>query len=227
MDDRFDDVYEGKFDLETDLDVDIRGIRPGDSRVLDEYLEGTETDDVDIEGLIDVGLSYIEIEQYEQAIETFERVIHIDDENQEAWVNKGFAHAELGEYEAAKSAYREALYIDDSTIDAAKAYLNLAYAEYETGITTEALEDVENALEIDKRLPEAWFNRALFLNELGDHELALNSINNAISLGMRSAFVHEEKARALEGLERYEEAEKQREMAAQERDRELREIMRE
>lgn len=225
-DDRFDDVYEGKFDLE-DIEIDLHGVEPADSRVLDELVEGAEAEDVDVEGLLDVGLSYIEINRYEQAVETFERALRFEEDNQEVWVNKGYAHAEMEEYDRAVGAYEEALRIDDSSEIAAKAYLNMAYAEDELGRLGDALEHVERALDIDDRLPHAWYNRGYFLNEQGDHELALTSLNNALSLGMREPLVLEEKARALEGLERYDDARRAREKAEEQREERMCEVMRE
>ncbi|XGI83665.1 tetratricopeptide repeat protein [Halorutilales archaeon Cl-col2-1] len=228
MEDGFDDdIYDDKFDLEgDDLNIEIDGITPADSHVLDELVETTEPEDVDVEGLVDVGLSYIEINRYEQAVETFERALRFDDENQDAWVNKGFAHAEMEEFDEATAAYTEAVRIDDSTEEAAKALTNLAYAEYEMGVGGEHLEHIEKALEIDERQPEAWYNRAFFLNEEGRHQDALNSINNAVKLGLRAPYVYEEKARALEGLERYEEAEEAREVAEEAKDEKMTEAMR-
>lgn len=225
-DDKFDDVYEGKFDLE-DAEIEAHGVEPADSRVLDELVEGVEPEDVDVEGLIDVGLSYIEINRHEQALETFERALRFEDDNREIWVNKGYAHAEMEEYDRAVGAYEEALRISDSGELAAKAYANMAYAEHELGRLGEALDHVERALEIDDRLPHAWYNRGFFLNEQGDHDLALRSLDNALSLGMREPLVLEEKARALEGLERYDDARRAREKAEEQREERMREVMRE
>jgi tetratricopeptide (TPR) repeat protein len=161
------------------------------------------------------------IQRFEEATETFERVARFADDDlleQEARVNKGAAHAQLEEYDAAIGAYREALAIDDDSEHAASAETNLAYALWEFGHTEEALEHAERAVEIDPRFPQAWYNRGFFLQERGLHEDAVDALDNAIRLGMRSAEVHEEKARALEALGESERAER-----AQERADEIRE----
>ncbi len=212
-DERFDDPYEG-FDLDPpELDVDPDKVDPVDSRVVADLLDdqNVNDDEIDVEKLIDVGLNYMQINRFEQAADTFERAAQFapDDSKleQEAWTNKGAAHAELDEWDAAIGDYREAINIDAESEHAATAETNLAYALWESGRSEQALEHAEKAVEIDERFAEAWFNRGFFLLERGLAEDALNSIENAIRLGLRNSQVLDEKARALEELGQYDEAE--------------------
>jgi tetratricopeptide (TPR) repeat protein len=214
MEEPFDDVYDEKFDL--DDAVEVHGVDPADSRVIDELVEGVEPEEVDVDGLIEAGVGYVSINRFEQAVEAFDRAVRFEEENQEAWVNKGFAHAEMEEYDRAIGAYEEAIRVDEDGEYAAEALVNKAYAEYESR-RGDPLETVERALEIDDRMPEAWYNRSVFLNERGQYEDALRCIDNALSLGMRTPRALEEKARALEEVGRLEEAEELREEAAEER----------
>jgi tetratricopeptide (TPR) repeat protein len=201
------------------LKVDPTKVDPVDSRVLSDILDrrNIDRDDVDVQDLVEVGLSYMGINRFEEATETFERAARFAEEDsldaQEAWVNKGVAHAELEEYDEAIGAYQEALRIDDDSEHAASAETNLAYALWEFGHTEEALEHAERAVEIDPRFPQAWYNRGFFLSERGLFEDAVNAFDNAIRLGMRSAEVLEEKALALEELGESEEAERVQERA--------------
>ncbi len=196
-----------------EIDADPNTVDPVDSRVLTDILDrrNVESDAVDVERLIDVGLSYMGINRYEEATETFQRAAQFADEDsleaQEAWVNKGAAHAELEEFDEAIGAYEEALRIDDSSEHAATAETNLAYALWEFGRTEQALEHAERAVETDPRFAEAWFNRGFLLVERGLAEDAVTCFDNAIRLGYRSAGVLEEKARALEEAGEHEQAE--------------------
>ncbi|MFC7008914.1 tetratricopeptide repeat protein [Halalkalicoccus salilacus] len=202
----FSEAYE-EFDLDPpELAVDPEKVDPVDSRVLTDLLDeqNVARDDIDVESLIDVGLSYMGINRHEQATDTFERAARFAEEDsllaQEAWTNKGVAHAEMEEYDEAIGSYREALRIDDRSEHAAVAETNLAYALWETGKTEQALEHAERAVEIDQRFPQAWYNRGFFLLERGLAEEAVNCFDNAIRLGTRSVEVLEEKARAHEQL---------------------------
>ncbi|MFB6283286.1 MAG: tetratricopeptide repeat protein [Halobacteria archaeon] len=224
--DRFDDVYDDKFELD-EPEIGEHGVEPADSHALDEMVEGVDKEDVDIEGLLEVGLNYIDINRFEQAIETFERGLRFAEDNQELWINKGVAHSEMEEFQEAIGAYREALNINPKSTEAAQAYVNLAFAKHELGQAEDVLQDLNNAIDIENRLPEAWYNKAFFLNERGRHEDALRAAENAISLGFRNAVTLEEKARALEGMEEYEEAESVREEVRETQEEDVREAMRE
>lgn len=208
----FGDPYEG-FDIDPpELDVDPDKVDPVDSRALTDMLDRRSVDDdqVDAEELIDVGLNYIEINRYEQATDTFERAAKFTDDpgiEQEARVNKGAAHAELEEYDEAIGSYQEAIRIRDEGEHAASAHANLAYALWSEGQGEQALEHSERAVELDDRMPQAWYNRGFFLLERGLAEDALNSLDNAIRLGFRAPEVLEEKVRALEKLGKYDRAE--------------------
>ncbi|WP_348613565.1 tetratricopeptide repeat protein [Halobaculum rarum] len=214
-----DEDYE-EFTLDPEeLQADPSQVDPVDTRVLTDLLDerNIPKDRVDVESLMEVGLSYMGINRFEEATETFERAAQFaeDDslEQQEAWVNKGVAHAQLEEWDEAIGAYREALRIDDDSEHAASAETNLAYALHENGQGEQALEHAENAVEIDPRFPQAWYNRGFFLVERGLLEDAVTAFDNAIRLGMRNAEVLEEKARALDELGREDEAEQAAERA--------------
>ncbi|MFP9060834.1 tetratricopeptide repeat protein [Natrialbaceae archaeon A-chndr2] len=220
----FDESYDD-FDLDPpELDVDPSKVDPVDSRVLSDMLDERQiaSDAVDTEELLDVGLSYMQINRFEEATEAFERTAKFAEDpsiEQEAWVNKGVAHANLEEYDEAIGAHQEALRIareadkEGGEYDraapqhTATAHTNLAYALWEFGETSQALEHAERAVEIDDRFAEGWYNRAFFLAERGLTEEALNCIDNAIRLGLRNAQILEEKAEILEELGEHEEAE--------------------
>jgi tetratricopeptide (TPR) repeat protein len=226
----FGDPYEG-FDLDPpELEVDPEQVDPVDSRALADLLDEQQlsTDRVDAEELLDVALSYMQINRFEQATDALERVAQVTDDprlEQEARVNKGVAHGRLEEYDAAIGAYREALRIDDDSDHAATAETNLAYALWESGATEQALEHAERAVEIDPRFGQAWYNRGFFLAERGLHEDAVNSFDNALRLGFRNAEILEEKAAALEQLGRDEEAEELSEEADELRQRAEQELV--
>lgn len=207
----FGDPYEG-FDIDPEFDIDPSQVDPVDSRVLTDNLDVNQLprEQIDLDRLLEVGIEYTQINRYEQATETFERVARLAEDEmieQEAWVNKGAAHVQLEEYDAAIGAYRDALRIDDESEHAASAETNLAYALWEAGRTEQALSHAGRAVELDPRFPQAWYNRGFFLAERGLAEDAVHCFNNAIRLGFRNADILEEKARALEELGEDEEAE--------------------
>ena len=214
-----DPTYE-EFTLDPpELRVDPTKVDPVDARVLTDILDerNINTDQVDVETLLDVGISYMQIQRNEEAVDTFERAARFAEEgsrsHQEAWVNKGVAHAEIEEWDEAIGAYREALLIDARSDLAAAAETNLAYALWEGGQQADALDHAERAVELDPRLPQAWYNRGFLANTRGLHEEALSALENAERLGERTPELYEERARALEELGRDTAAEEAQERA--------------
>lgn len=215
----FDDPYEG-FDLDPpELEVDPDEVDPVDSRVLADLLDEHHVadDEVDIDSLIDVGLSYMGIKRFEQAVDAFERAARFAPDGstaqQEAWVNKGVAHAEMEEWDAAASAHREALFVDEDGEFAAEAQTNLAYALWMFGEDEEAFQHAEEAVKTNERLPQAWYNLGFIEAERGLHEDAIDCLEKAEQLGFRSVELFEEKARVLEALGREEAAQEATERA--------------
>ncbi|KAB1193304.1 tetratricopeptide repeat protein [Haloferax sp. MBLA0076] len=205
--DGFGDPYDG-FDLDPpELRTNTRLVDPTDDYVLSDIVDESQVvpEHVDVLALIEIGLTYVAIEEFEQAIDSFARAIAYADEDshdaQEAWVNKGVAHAQLAEYDEAIGAAREALRIDDDNEFAATAETNLAYALWEFGDSSEPLDHAERAVELDPREPHAWYNRGFFLAERGQYEAAVRCFDTAISLGLRDASVVGERERAIEKLE--------------------------
>ncbi|MFP4530248.1 MAG: tetratricopeptide repeat protein [Halodesulfurarchaeum sp.] len=222
----FSEPYEG-FDLDPpELDVDDpSAVDPVDSRAVTDLLDDRNIagDEVDADALLDVGIEYMAINRDEQAVETFERAARYaesDSLEAEAWVNKGIAHGELEEWDAAISAHREALHVDEDGEFAALAHTNLAYALWEHGEDEAAFQNAEDAVRADQRLPQAWYNLGYIQVERAQYEDALDALDNAIRLGFQESSVYEEKARALEGLERDEEAAEMRETATEMQERE-------
>lgn len=229
----FDEDYE-EFTLDPEeLQADPSSVDPIDTRAITDLLDqrNIAADQVDIEELMDVGLSYMQINRFEEATEAFDRAAQFADDGslleQESWTNKGVAHSELEEYDEAIGAYREAIRVDDSSEHAATAHTNLAYALWEFGENEEALRHAEKAVEIDPRFGEAWYNRGFFMMERGLAEEAVNALDNAIRLGFRSSDVLEEKARALEQMGEHEQAEEVSEQANEMREQAEQEMVEE
>jgi Flp pilus assembly protein TadD len=228
----FGSPYAG-FDLEVG-DEDPFRIDPTDAHALADLLdpENYLPADVDAEALLEVGLSYLAIEQYEQAVDTLARVCWFTPEDSrlamEAWVNRGVAYAQLGEYDEAAGAAREALRIDgergpdDGSVSrfpdlAAIAEVNLAYALWESGDSSRPLSHAERAVELDPRLADAWRDLGFYYNERGLYGFAREALERARSLGLRGVDLNEELARALDELGKPLKAEAVAERAATER----------
>jgi tetratricopeptide (TPR) repeat protein len=210
------------------LRLDPTTVDPADAHALVDVLDerNVRREDVDAAALLDVGLAYVGIEQYEGAIDSFRRAaVYTDDDAlaAEAWANRGVAHAQLEEYDEAVGASREALALDPPADVAAVAETNLAYTLWELGDSSTPLAHAERAVELDPRLPQAWYNLGFLYNERALPSDALWALDGAVRLGLRTPWVREERARALAALDAHAEAATERERAGRTTDRLVRE----
>jgi tetratricopeptide (TPR) repeat protein len=207
----FGDPYAG-FALELGEDGESLRIDPTDSHALADLLdpEGYAPEEVDADALLEVGLGYLAIEEYESAIDAFARVAWFAPESPaavEAWVNRGVAHAQLGEYDEAAGAHREALSLDPDPGVAAVAETNLAYALWESGDSSNPLEHAERAVELDPRLADAWYNLGVLYNERGLSDDAVEALSRAERLGSDRRLVRGELDLARDRLGEFDESE--------------------
>jgi len=203
----FGDPYAG-FTLEFGDDGPSR-IDPSDSHALADLLDPGQyaPDEVDADALLEVGLGYLAIEEYEAAVDAFARVAWFAPGSPaatEAWANRAVAHGQLGEYDEAVGACLEALSLDPEPDVAAVAETNLAYALWESGDSSRPLEHAELAVELDPRLADAWYNLGFLYNERALAGDAARALENAARLGFDRRVVREELDRAHERLGEYE-----------------------
>ena len=209
----FGDQYAG-FSLAVGTDDPFR-VDPTDTHALADLLdpEHYRSEDVDVAALVDVGLSYVAIGEYEQAIDAFGRAAWFAPEDSrgamEAWTNRGVAHAQLEEYDEAVGAALEALRIDGEGREAgesrfpdlaAVAELNLAYALWESGDASRPLAHAERAVELDPRLAAGWYDLGFYYDERALWAFAVEALERSRALGLRRADVDGELERAREGL---------------------------
>ncbi len=202
------------------LRADNTKIDPVDDYALADLVDdwNIKRDDITPQELIDLGLTYLQLGFHTEAADAFERAARLADADsldaQEAWVNKGVAHSQIEEFDEAIGAFYEALRINDRNEFAALAELNLAFALWEGDDSSHPLEHAERAVELDPRMPQAWYNLGFFYAERALWEDAVDCFEKAITLGYRSASVYEEHARALEEVGNYVDAERAAEEAA-------------
>lgn len=119
------------------------------------------------------------------AISDYSHALDLLPQNRGILFNKALAEEELKDYESAKVTYSTLLkaYPRFANGYVGRAKLNLAVAD-----TTNAISDLDKALDIDKNLVNAYILRAdIALNRQKDYSLALSDMNEAIKLQPRNA----------------------------------------
>lgn len=80
------------------------------------------TDDIMVNTIVNLGLNYVCIENYDDAIDSYMEGIKIDPNNAIIWVNLGIAYKEIGNKKKAKKAFKKAYEFDPDDKDIKEHY---------------------------------------------------------------------------------------------------------
>jgi tetratricopeptide (TPR) repeat protein len=118
-------------------------------------------------------------EDYEAAIEKFERCLAKDPENVVAQFNIGVCYSDLGEPDKAIEAYRKALAVEPGYAD---AYFNLGRIYHRRGDYVEAIANYKKALEGDPYAPDVLYNCAYALTASGQVAEAIDAWDRYLTI---------------------------------------------
>ncbi|WP_422928855.1 tetratricopeptide repeat protein [Singulisphaera sp. PoT] len=151
----------------------------------------------------ELGYCHNALENFGEAVISFEKAIEIDPNNASPWVSKGDALAGLGRHEDAILCFDKAIEIDPND-DSAWASKGDALAGL--GRREDAILCFDKAIEIDPNYAFPWSGKGRALADLGRREDAILCFDKAIELGPNYAFPWSGKGRALADLGRREDA---------------------
>jgi tetratricopeptide (TPR) repeat protein len=160
------------------------------------------------------GNEYFYKEEYNKAIQCYDRALEIEPNNADIWNNKGHALDDLGNHEEAIQCYDKALELDSNH---AIAWNNKGFALAKLGKYNEAIQCYDKTLELDSNhaiawnnkgfalgyptaIARAWNNKGLALENLGNHEEALQCYDKALELDPNNQLFHIYRKRALRKL---------------------------
>jgi tetratricopeptide (TPR) repeat protein len=110
------------------------------------------------------------------------------------------------DYKGAIAAYTEAIRLNPSNAVKVAIYVNRAGARSNLGDHQGALNDANQAIQLDPKNVFAYMNRANARGNLGDHQGALNDANQAIQLDPKNVFAYLLRAQAYTFLGNFQEA---------------------
>ncbi|HOI00736.1 MAG TPA: tetratricopeptide repeat protein [Bacteroidales bacterium] len=106
-----------------------------------------------IEALYNLGLHYQETERFNEAFETYNRIIRLEPGFKQAYYNIGFIHlVYLGVYDEAARYFNQAIQVDPNYVE---AYYNRGYSLEKAGDVMGARRDYNKALELRPNYPLA------------------------------------------------------------------------
>ena len=125
------------------------------------------------------GVSLIELQHYQEAINSFEQGIKVKPDYADAWNNRGVCLAKIQKYQEAVKSYNQAIAIKNDYSD---AWNNRGVSLMKLGIYGEAIACFDNAVKIKPDFFSAWYNQARCYSLKNEVEVALKSLEKAISL---------------------------------------------
>jgi tetratricopeptide (TPR) repeat protein len=125
------------------------------------------------------GLTYIELEDYNNAINDFNEALMFDSENSTLYFNRGYTNALTGNYDNAINDYTKSIQLDSTN---AKTFVNRGDLWADVGESQRAIFDFTAALSLNKNDELAYFNRAKEFVKIGEFKKAIDDYSKAILL---------------------------------------------
>ncbi|MCL2006645.1 MAG: tetratricopeptide repeat protein [Treponema sp.] len=134
---------------------------------------------------LNLGIAQQRTGDYEDALASFQRAIHIDDYQIDAWNAMGLIYYELELFESAENCYRNALERDPAS---PKVWNNLGVMFFTEGSYEEARHCFEEALSLMPIYYDAIFNLRDTCRELKDYRAAAEFERVLQSYGLKREF---------------------------------------
>ena len=159
---------------------------------INNYSKAIELDPNNEKALINRGLLYQSLREYELAVEDFTRVIEINPSNPLAYTNRSVVYFIQEKYKLAQSDSERAMKLQHSATkpDSSKSivpqsseeYYNRAFEYHQKQEYDLALADYNQAIELNPDREKAYVNRGLVYYNLGKDEEAISDYNRAIEI---------------------------------------------
>jgi tetratricopeptide (TPR) repeat protein len=146
---------------------------------------------------IDKGVAFMAAENYEAALNAFNRAVDINPNNPWAYIDKGWALNTLGDYYQALKELNKASVIDPQN---AWVYINRGVSYNFLGNYKQALADEDEAILLDAAISWAYIDRGWAYIGLGDYRRALADLNKAAQMDPGNPHVYSMRAWAYNGL---------------------------
>jgi len=138
-------------------------------------------------GYMILGRIYISIDKSHEAIDLFQKVIELNPDFYSTYGDLQIAYGQSGNKEKYKETLHRALNMYSSYLskhpDDARAHMYFAVDLVQAGRTEEAKTEANKALELSPGDPLMYYNAGCFYSQLGEKNLAVESIRNAINSG--------------------------------------------
>ena len=149
------------------------------------------------------GSSLIAEQDYEGAIDAYEKAIDYRDDFAQAWTNKGFAQGKLGRN---LDKYASCVQATNASPDFAEAWNCRGIARFDLKQYDRALLEYNQAISVDENFHRAWYNKGEVLLKLGRYNEAIKATKVVLKIDSDSFAAWTQICQALYQLEQYQDA---------------------
>ncbi|AFY95132.1 site-2 protease family protein [Chamaesiphon minutus] len=149
---------------------------------------------------IQTGKKAIEQQQYQAAIQSFDRAIQIRPDGSEAWLQKGYCLWQLELFDRAIGCYQKVITIDENN---EYAYLGLGLNLFNIAKYSEAIFYLEKLIKLDSKHSDAYYYLGLAHQRSQNLVLADEALNKALSLAPKRLDILQSKAALMHELRNY------------------------
>ena len=149
---------------------------------ISDFTKAIEIDPNDSNAYYNRGWNRAKLKDYYGAISDYTKAIEINPQYEEAYYNRGWSKSKLKDYYEAISDYKKAIEINPKKV---KAYNNIAFIKRQKEINDNygSIFYATKAIEIDQYSANAYLNRGVAKENLGDMKGACDDWRKASSLG--------------------------------------------
>jgi tetratricopeptide (TPR) repeat protein len=152
---------------------------------------------------VDEGNRFMQLQQFENALDAYEQAIRLEPTNPTAYIGKGYVLLILRRYAEALDGYEQAIRLDPTNDT---AYIGRGITLRLLGRFTEALASYDQALRLAPNNHVVHLERGKVLYGLQRYEEALAAYDQALQLSPENAIAYINKGTILRSLSRYEQA---------------------
>jgi tetratricopeptide (TPR) repeat protein len=124
-----------------------------------------------------IGECYEKLHQYDMAIQSYQQALELDDEFPDAWMGLGVCHEEIGQRDVAMDFMKKALELDEDNTEFWYIYGDLCFKSEDK---EEALKAYHRVSQTDAMHPDIWLDLSELYDELGDPEMACDTLEEGI-----------------------------------------------
>lgn len=151
------------------------------------YLEWYDVSGPDSELMLMIAHCYLKLGNYDKALNLFKKAKRLDPYNDEVYFLIGRCHYEKGEYLSAVHQYQKAIRIENLREE---YFAAMGSAYYRLGEFPKSHYYYQKAEEIGPEQTYIWKKHGLFLFSIGEHEEALNILNEGIDNTMDAELMY-------------------------------------